>query len=81
MKKKKGISTKILILVPVFILGIVSIISNIGAITNIRSVNKNATQIANGYMTCISELSNIERETQLIQNLVFLTLWRRTWTV
>lgn len=69
MKKKKGISTKILILVPVFILGIVSIISNIGAITNIRSVNKNATQIANGYMTCISELSNIERETQLIHKL------------
>ena len=67
--KKKGISTKILILVPVFILGIVSIISNIGAITNIRSVNKNATQIANGYMTCISELSNIERETQLIHRL------------
>lgn len=69
MNKKKGISTKILILVPVFILGVVSIISNIGAITNIRSVNKNATQIANGYMTCISELSNIERETQLIHRL------------
>jgi len=69
MEKKKGISTKILILVPVFILGIVSIISNIGAITNIRSVNKNASQIANGYMTCISELSNIERETQLIHKL------------
>ncbi|MDE6608881.1 MAG: methyl-accepting chemotaxis protein [Lachnospiraceae bacterium] len=69
MNKKKGISTKILILVPVFILGVVSIISNIGAITNIRSVNQNATQIANGYMTCISELSNIERETQLIHRL------------
>lgn len=69
MNKKKGISTKILILVPVFILGVVSIISNIGAITNIRSVNKNATQIANGYMTCISELGNIERETQLIHRL------------
>lgn len=69
MNKKKGISTKILILVPVFILGVVSIISNIGAITNIRSVNQNATQIANGYMTCISKLSNIERETQLIHRL------------
>lgn len=69
MNKKKGISTKILILVPVFILGVVSIISNIGAITNIRSVNQNADQIANGYMTCISELSNIERETQLIHRL------------
>lgn len=69
MNKKKGISTKILILVPVFILGVVSIISNIGAIANIRSVNQNATQIANGYMTCISELGNIERETQLIHRL------------
>ncbi len=69
MKKNKGISTKILILVPVFVLGIVSIISNIGAISNIRSVNANATQIANGYMTCISKLSSIERETQLIHRL------------
>lgn len=69
MKKNKGISTKILILVPVFVLGIVSIISNIGAISNIRSVNANATQIANGYMICISKLSSIERETQLIHRL------------
>lgn len=71
MKKKKGrgISIKILILVPVFVLGLVSIVSNLGAVSNIRSVNGSATQIANGYMTCISGLSDIQRETQQIHRL------------
>lgn len=69
MKKKGSISTKILVLVPVFILGIVSVFSNVLAISNIRSVNANATQIANGYMTCITELSDIQKETQQIHRL------------
>ncbi len=69
MKKKRSISTKLLVLIPVFILGIVSIFSNVEAISNIRSVNANATRIANGYMTCISELSDIQKETQKIHRL------------
>lgn len=67
--KGRGISTKILILVPVFVLGVVSVISNLGAVSNIRSVNKSASQIANEYMTCISSLSDIQRETQQIHRL------------
>ena len=55
MKKKSYISTKFIILIPVFILGFVSVVSNILAVTNIKRVNANATQIANGYMSCISE--------------------------
>lgn len=67
MEKKQGrVSTKKIILIPVFILGIVSIISNIAAVGNIRRVNANARQIANGYMTCISELADIQNETQNI---------------
>lgn len=67
MEKKQGrVSTKRIILIPVFILGIVSIISNIAAVNNIRRVNSNASQIANGYMTCISELADIQKETQNI---------------
>ncbi len=69
MKKQGRISTKIIILLPVFILGIVSIFSNILAVRNVRSVNANANQIANGYMSCIAELANIQKETQSIHKL------------
>ncbi len=69
MKKKSYISTKFIILIPVFILGFVSVVSNILAVTNIKRVNANATQIANGYMNCISELGDIQQETLLIHRL------------
>ena len=69
MKKKSYISTKFIILIPVFILGFVSVVSNILAVTNIKRVNVNATQIANGYMSCISELGDIQKETLLIHRL------------
>lgn len=69
MKKKSYISTKFIILIPVFILGFVSVVSNILAVTNIKRVNANATQIANGYMSCISELGDIQKETLLIHRL------------
>ena len=48
MKKQGRFSTKMIILIPVFVLGIVSIISSILVVRNIRKVNANATQIANG---------------------------------
>lgn len=69
MKKKGNISTKFIILLPVFILGIVSVLSNILAVVNIRRVNANASQIANGYMSCISELADIQKETLYIHRL------------
>ena len=69
MKKKSYISTKFIILIPVFILGFVSVVSNILAVTNIKRVNANATQIANGYMSCISELGDIQKQTLLIHRL------------
>lgn len=66
---KKNVSTKFIILLPVFILGIVSVLSNIVAVINIKRVNNNATQIANGYMECISELGDIQKETLDIHRL------------
>lgn len=69
MKKQGRVSTKLIILIPVFILGFVSVVSSILAVNNIRSVNANATQIANGYMTCISDLADIQKETQTIHQL------------
>ena len=41
-KKKKRGSIKIRIMLPVLVLGIVAVISNITAMTNIRKVNENA---------------------------------------
>lgn len=69
MKKQGRFSTKMIILIPVFILGIVSVVSSILAVRNIRKVNANATQIANGYMVCVAELGDIQKETEKIHRL------------
>lgn len=69
MKKKKRVSIKGLILVPVFILGILSIISNVLAVNNIRKVNANASEIADTYISAIAELGQIEGVTQSIHKL------------
>ena len=66
MEKKRRISITTVILIPVFVLGIVSIISNIQAISNIRKVNSNAAVIADEYMTSITKLGEIQRETQVV---------------
>lgn len=54
---------------PVFILGILSVLSNVMAVNNIRKVNRNASRIADDCMNSISELSAIENETQSIHKL------------
>ena len=62
--QKMRISIKLLTLIPVFVHGIVSLISNISSIGNISSVNKTATTIADEYMESIVKLGDIQRETQ-----------------
>ena len=69
MKKQGRFSTKMIILIPVFVIGIISIISSVLAVKNIRKVNDNATQIANGYMVCIADLGSIQIETEKIHRL------------
>ncbi len=66
MKEKKSLSIKIIILGPVFVLGIVSVIASILAISNIRKVNRNASEIADQYMTGISKLGDIQEKAQEI---------------
>lgn len=61
--KKRG-SIKLYIMLPVLVLGIVSIVSNIMAISNIRMVNANASNIADHYMSSITQLSEIQRQAQ-----------------
>lgn len=69
MKKQGRFSTKMIILIPVFVIAIISIISSVLAVKNIRKVNENATQIANGYMVCIADLGSIQIETEKIHRL------------
>lgn len=68
-KKKRRGSIKVRIMLPVLILGIVAIISNITAMSNIRKVNQNAAQIADHYMTSLTELSSIKEQVQQLHNL------------
>ena len=67
--KKKRISIKLIILIPVFILGVVAIFSNARAIQNIRQVNDTAVKISEGSLVQISELSAIQEETQVIHQM------------
>lgn len=67
-KKRRG-SIRTAIMIPVVILGLVSVISNIMAVQNIRSVNANATVITDDYMTSIVELGEIENKINNIYEL------------
>ena len=63
------VSTRLILLVPMFILGIVSILSNIISVMSIQRVNASASDIANEYMTGISALAEIQAETQEIHKM------------
>lgn len=67
--QKKGIGTKPILLIPVFILGIVCIVANIFSVINIQAVNANASRISDEYMTGITALSEIQKETQDVHKL------------
>lgn len=69
MGKKRYLSIKIVILVPVFLLGIISIISNLLAVKNVQSVNSNASVIADESMATISELAAIQEKAQIIHRM------------
>lgn len=69
MDKKKRFSTKLIILIPVFVLGFVTIISNIVAVSSLRRVNASASQIADESMVSITRLAGLEQQTQNIHKL------------
>ena len=60
---------KLIILIPVFILGIFSIISNVMSVSNIRNVNRSAVQISEVSLKNVSGLAEIQKQTQDIHNL------------
>ena len=69
MNQKKKLSTKLIILIPVFILGIFSIISNVMSVSNIRNINRSAVQISEVSLKNVSSLAEIQRQTQDMHNL------------
>lgn len=69
MNQKKKLSTKLIILIPVFILGIFSIISNVMSVSNIKNVNRSAVQISEVSLKNVSSLAEIQKQTQDIHNL------------
>lgn len=69
MNQKKKLSTKFIILIPVFILGIFSIISNVMSVSNIKNVNRSAVQISEVSLKNVSSLAEIQRRTQEMHNL------------
>lgn len=68
MENKRLKSIKTVILIPVFILGILCIVSNFMAVLNTRNVNTSASDIADRCMTSISKLGEIQNETQVVHS-------------
>lgn len=66
--KKRRSSIKFFIMMPVLILGIVSILSNIMAVVNIQNVNGSAASIADHGMDSVKVLGTMQQEAQSIHN-------------
>ena len=75
---KLRVSTKLILLVPVFILGIVCMMSSIISVINIQGINAKASVIANEYMTGITELGKIQKETQYVHKMI-CSPYSRQW--
>lgn len=66
---KKRLSLRYIILVPVIILGIVSVVSNIGSMNSLKRVNDTATKIVEENLYNITSLSELQKEAAAIHRL------------
>lgn len=67
MRQKRRRSIKVRIMLPVVILGMAAVLSNLATMSNIRRVNENAARIADHDMTSLTELSLVKQMIQEIQ--------------
>ncbi|MBQ1639920.1 MAG: methyl-accepting chemotaxis protein [Lachnospiraceae bacterium] len=67
MEKKRSI--RAMIMIPVLLLGVVSILSNVMTMVSLGRVNRTASTIANEYMTSITELDAIAQKSKDIHAL------------
>ena len=66
MNKNKRVSIRVVVLIPIILLGFVCIVSNMGSLLNLRKVNTNAEMITNECLPSISKLSEIQNAMQEI---------------
>lgn len=69
MKNKKTSSIRVWILIPLLVVGIIAIFSNVLSVFNLRNVNSKAVTISDRYLVGIEELGEIESETKTIHNM------------
>lgn len=66
---KRKTSIRDMILIPVIILGLVGIFSNLMSVTSLLRVNKSASVIANQYLVGVQQLAAIESSSEEIHSL------------
>ena len=67
--RKRTVGTKLILLLPVFILGAVCIVANVVSVFNMHTINTDVSRVSDEYMTGISALSQIQKETQDIHKM------------
>ena len=68
-QKKRRIGIRLIVMIPVLVLGIFGIVSNINSLNSLRNVNTNAKNITENYMESISQMSEIQDDIQTIHKL------------
>ena len=68
-KKRVRVSLKAIILIPVIILGILAVFSNVESMLNLKRVNNTATKIVDENLSNIISLSEIQNEAAVIHKL------------
>ena len=69
MNNKRKTSIRDMILIPVIILGLAAVVSNITSITSLLRVNTSASTISDEYLVGVQELSGIENSSREIHTL------------
>lgn len=67
--RKRTVSTKLILLLPMFILGAVCIASNAFSVFSMHTINTEVSRASDEYITGISALSEIQKETQDIHKM------------
>ncbi|MDE7200235.1 MAG: methyl-accepting chemotaxis protein [Lachnospiraceae bacterium] len=69
VNRKRTVGTKLILLLPMFILGAVCIASNAFSVFSMHTINTDVSRASDEYMTGISALSEIQKETQDIHKM------------
>ncbi len=69
VNRKRTVGTKLILLLPMFILGAVCIASNAFSVFSMHTINMDVSRASDEYMTGISALSEIQKETQDIHKM------------